>query len=64
MLLNSIGSMLFCGDSNGCVTIYNAWNLQETSQRIQFQDHGAVTSMVFQAGKIILSYYYYYYYSH
>lgn len=50
MILNSVGSMLFCGDTNGCITVYNAWNLQETSQRIQFEAHGAVTSMTFQSG--------------
>ena len=50
MILNSNGSMLFCGDAAGQVIVYNAWNLQKTSQKLEFEEHGAITSMVLQSG--------------
>lgn len=52
LLLNSYGSMLFCGGSDGTLIIRRAWDLQEVDRSIQFPDHGAITAMILQGGLI------------
>jgi WD40 repeat protein len=55
LLLNSAGSMLFCGGSDGRIVIRQAWDLQEVETSIHLPDHGAITSMILQAGNPSLS---------
>jgi WD40 repeat protein len=52
LLLNSAGSMLFCGGSDGRIVIRQAWDLKEVETSIHLPDHGAVTSMILQAGHL------------
>jgi hypothetical protein len=50
MTLNSKGSILFCGDTDGRIILRQAWDLTELSIPLEFQDHGAITSLLLHAG--------------